>query len=267
MRIGVSSASLYPMLTEQAMELLGKNGIKNTEIFINSASELERAFVQKLAGIKNRYDMNVASIHPFSSVSEPFMIFTAYERRYKDALEEYKRYFEAMNMLGAEILVFHGDRVGSPFPEQMYFERFEGLKRLGESFGVTVAQENVKRCKSSDAEFIKRMKDNIPDVKFVLDVKQCVRSGVEPFALLDVMGENLAHVHLSDYTAQCDCLPVGKGVFDIQRLFCRLYELKFTGAVLLELYRDNYGDVSELIESNSRTTDICSLARRTDNRN
>lgn len=261
MRIGISSASLYPVLTEQSIELLGRSGIKNTEIFINSSSELERSFVLKLSEIKNRYGMNVASVHPFSSVAEPFMIFTEYERRYKDALEEYKRYFEAMNLLGADIFVFHGDRVNSAFPEPMYFERFAGLKQLGESFGVTVAQENVKRCKSSDSGFIKRMKAAIPDVRFVLDIKQCVRSEVEPFSLLDIMGENLAHVHLSDHTAECDCLPVGKGGFDVYKLFCRLSELNFSGAVLLELYRDNYGDVDELIESHRRTVEIYSLAQ------
>lgn len=261
MRIGISSACLYPMLTEQAIELLGESGIKNTEVFINSTSELEHGFLRKLAEIKNRYGMNVVSVHPFSSVTEPFMIFAEYERRYKDALEEYKRYFEAMNILGADILVFHGDRVKSRFPELMYFERFDGLKRLGESFGVTVAQENVKRCKSSDAGFIKRMKQALPDVKFVLDIKQCVRSEVDPFELLDIMGKNLAHVHLSDNSEDSDCLPVGKGDFDVYKLFCKLCELGFSGAVLLELYKESYNGTEDLIESHRRTVEQYSLAQ------
>ena len=36
MRIGISTASLYPMRTEEALLFLCKNGVKVTEIFFNS---------------------------------------------------------------------------------------------------------------------------------------------------------------------------------------------------------------------------------------
>lgn len=262
MRIGISSACLYPEQTESSLEILGKSGVKNTEVFINSACELKREFILKLAEIKNRYSMNILSMHPFSSGTEPFMIFTEYERRYADALEAYKRYFEAMNILGAKILVFHGDKKQSKFPEQAYFERFSGLKTLAEGFGVTVAQENVARCKSSDIGFVKRMREAIPDVGFVLDVKQCVRSGVSAFELLDTMGKNLAHVHLSDNIVGADCLPVGKGEFDFHKLFAALNELGYDKGAILELYRDNYGGVGDLLESHRKTVEIFNESRK-----
>lgn len=256
MRIGISSACLYPELTENSVEILGSSGIKNIEIFINSASELENSFVDRLCRIKNEYSMNVLSIHPYTSVHEPFMIFTDYERRYYDALESYKKYFEAMNKLGANFLVFHGDRKESPFSNEKYFERFLGLKRLAEQYGVTVAQENVARCKSSKIDFIKEMKKAIPDVSFVLDVKQTVRSNVDTFELLDIMGDNLKHIHLSDNNEECDCLPVGKGNFDVMKLFTRLKQMKYNGGVLLELYRDDYDGLDDLLNSHRNTLDI-----------
>jgi sugar phosphate isomerase/epimerase len=45
MNIGVSTASLYPKATEEALEIIGKNGVKTTEIFFNAESELKPSFV------------------------------------------------------------------------------------------------------------------------------------------------------------------------------------------------------------------------------
>ena len=39
MNIGVSTASFYPLETEEALEQLGKAGVKYTEIFFNALSE------------------------------------------------------------------------------------------------------------------------------------------------------------------------------------------------------------------------------------
>ena len=49
--IGVSTACLYPLETEKAFEYLAKNGIKNTEIFFNTDSELTPSFVSELKQI------------------------------------------------------------------------------------------------------------------------------------------------------------------------------------------------------------------------
>ena len=45
MKIGISTACLYPMLTEKSLEEVGKSGIKDAEIFFNSMGELEKDFV------------------------------------------------------------------------------------------------------------------------------------------------------------------------------------------------------------------------------
>lgn len=256
MNIGISTASLYPMLTETALEKLGAAGIMNTEIFINSPSELKKDFIRRLVDTKEKYGINVISVHPYTSVQEPFMIFTEYKRRYADALEAYKLFFNAMNMLGADIFVFHGDRKGSLFEDSLYAERFSGLKYLGEQFGITVAQENVSRCKSGSIKFCRYLKKNIPDISFVFDVKQSVRAGEDPFKMMDAMGENIKHVHLSDNDAEHDCLCVGKGTFDKNKLFKKLKAYSFSGGVLLELYRDNFNELEELWESDKITREI-----------
>ena len=41
-------------------------------------------------------------------------------------------------------------------------------------------------------------------------------------------------------------LPFGNGVFDFDDLFKRLKDVNFDGAMLIEVYSNNYGEISEL---------------------
>ena len=52
--------------------------------------------------------------------------------------------------------------------------------------GVTVCQENVNRFKSQHIAFCDRMRRALgDDFHMVLDIKQAVRAGEDPFAFLD----------------------------------------------------------------------------------
>lgn len=75
MNIGVSTASFYPLETEEALEQLGKAGVKYTEIFFNALSELKPAFIDILEDILDNYGIKVTSVHPTMSLAESFMIF------------------------------------------------------------------------------------------------------------------------------------------------------------------------------------------------
>lgn len=94
MNIGVSTSCFYPLETEASLESLGKAGIKHTEIFFNAMSELKQSFVDILLDIQKEYGISVASVHPTMSLAESFMIFSAYDRRYREAEEQYRRYSE-----------------------------------------------------------------------------------------------------------------------------------------------------------------------------
>ena len=77
MKLGVSTASYYPLETELALEQIGKSGIKTTEIFFNANCELEPSFTSELCHIKNKYGITVSSVHPTMSLAESFMLFSA----------------------------------------------------------------------------------------------------------------------------------------------------------------------------------------------
>ena len=108
MKAGVSTACLYPRLLEESVYDLAVNGINHIEIFVNTDSELKKTYVSNIADTLKRFEVSCRSLHPYTCAMEPMMFFSAYERRIADVLEYYKKYFNAMNILGAELFVFHG---------------------------------------------------------------------------------------------------------------------------------------------------------------
>ena len=248
MKTGASTSCLFPMLTEEALTALTGMGIQTVEVFLNSPSEKTLEFAQRLNKIAGVTGTQIVSVHPYSSEAEGVSFFSSYVRRFDDEAEEYRRYCEFCNRVGAQILVFHGARSFMPLEPDFYFERFVRLRDVARGFGVRLCQENVARCHSGTPKFIKSMVHAIPDVDFVLDVKQAVRAGVTPFEMLDAMGARLAHLHLSDHRCGCDCLALGEGEFDLVGLAQRLKTMAYDGAVLLELYSWNFSRQEQLAE-------------------
>lgn len=63
---------------------------------------------------------------------------------------------------------------------------------IGRAEGVTVCQENVNRFKSQHIAFCDRMRRALgDDFHMVLDIKQAVRAGEDPFAFLDTFQKEI----------------------------------------------------------------------------
>lgn len=248
MLTGISSACLYPMQTEDAVETICKlnEGI-SLELFVNSTSELSPKYIRNLKSMLDFYGAKIVSMHPFSSVAEPILFFSNYKRRFDDGMKLYTKYFKICEKLGADVFVFHGDYKLSPTSNEQYFDRYLTLRERAKEYGVILAQENVERCKSHSLDFIKNMKAQLKDdVNFVFDVKQAVRSNVNPTDMVDVMGNSIVHVHLSDNKDGYDCLPIGAGDFNFNQLFDKLKGYEFNRYVILELYRKNFDTLDDL---------------------
>lgn len=250
MNIGVSTASYYPLETEIAFEEIGKAGIKHSEIFFNAASELKPAFTDMLLNIKQKYEITVAAVHPTMSLAESFMIFSAYERRFYEALEQYSRYSERAATLGAKYIIMHGGKPNGILSDGEYCERYMRLKEATLKNGVTVLQENVVYHRSGDIEFLRSMKDILgDDAEFCLDIKQAVRCGCEPTELLNEFHQNIKHLHISDHTVASDCMLPLTGGFDFKGFFKQLSSLGYNGSCMIEVYRDAYKDYGEINHS------------------
>lgn len=247
---GISTACMYPMLTEDALRTVCGLDVDGVEIFVNSDCELEEAFVKDMRKTLDDTNTKCLSLHPYTCGIEPMMFFTYYERRYRDMLEYHKKYFNTMNILGAKVFVLHGNKPQNKFDDQTYFERYEGLYDLGKSFGITVTHENVERCTAGDLDFLIKMKKALGDKAcFTLDVKQAVRKGISPYDFVKALGSNIKHVHLSDHNETSDCTLVGKGNLDFDKFYGKLKKVGFDGSIVLELYRNGFDKPEDLGEN------------------
>ncbi len=248
LKTGVSTACLYPMPVEEALYELILGGVSQIEIFLNTHSELRKSFIMNLAELLKRFDISCSSLHPFTCEMEPLLFFSQYKRRTNDAIDYYKHYFAAMRALGASVFVMHGSKGYGD--NQLYFERFNMLSEIGSEFGITVAQENVSRCTSRSLDFLIEMKKQLGNrAKFVLDVKQAIRSGENPVAVLNALEESIVLVHMSDHGPYGDCLTIGSGSFRIKDFLKRLSLLSPDCTVILELYRSAFANVSDLLQN------------------
>lgn len=246
---GISTACMYPQPIETTLRLLVQEGVACTELFVNTCSEFSPSFVRKYRKILLGSDTKVAAVHPFTSVIEGLLLFSEYRRRFAEGLEFYKKYFSFAAEIGANYVVLHGCPQIPGVSEEVYWERYDRLHRQAISQGVHLAQENVVRYMSGDLEMLRRMREQIPDICFVLDIKQAVRCGYDPFEVLDVMGERIVHVHLSDHSPVSACLPPGSGIFPFKNLVDKLRNPNIDISLVLELYRSDFSDFQELMSS------------------
>lgn len=250
MKIGVSTASLYPLETELALEEIGKAGVGYTEIFFNSESELKTSFVDILLDIKENYDIDITAVHPTMSLAESFMIFSEYERRFKDSLQKFARYSEVAAELGAKYIILHGGKPNGITTDEEYCERFMALNRETRKNGITVLQENVVNYRSGDIEFLRSMRDILgKDAQFCFDIKQSIRSGYNPLDLINEFWDNIRHFHISDHSLASDCLLPLNGKFDFNAFFKILKEKHFDGTSVIEVYKNAYKDKTEIFDS------------------
>lgn len=252
MRIGASTACLYPMETEKALDTLIGSGFRIVEIFFNSFSELEPEFLERLRRRISESSCEVVSIHPFLSGIEPFLMFSNYERRFYDTVDFYEKFYKAAQFLGAKKLVLHGGTFPDRYKlsDEEYCRRFEILAERGERFGVETLHENVNKFRASSPEFISAMREIIPNrAKFTLDIKQAVRSGQNPLEILRAMGSGLKHIHINDNTNDSDCVLPLCGTFDYTEFFNECRKIGYDGDFIIEVYRTNFNNVQELSES------------------
>lgn len=250
MQIGVSSSCYYPMLTENALEIIGKSGIKTSEIFFNSEFEHSEEFVKKLKDIKDRYKINIAALHPALSFGESYYFFSEYMRRFDEYRRVYADYFKAANTLGAKYIIMHGARPAMKISEAEYCKRFLQISKDAKDSGVTLLQENVSGYISQSPDFLIRMRDYTNDeASFCLDIKQAIRAGSTVNDIKSAMNGKIKHIHISDSTPINDCMLPLNGSFDFNGFFSALNRDSYNGVCMIEVYSNAYKSTDEIAKS------------------
>ncbi len=259
-RAGISTACFYPETTERSLELTAAAGAVCTEIFVNADQEFSPRCFQAYGRFAKENGIDIVSIHPYTSGFETALFFSDYLRRLEDGLHLYSRFFELAASVGARYFVLHGAAIKAKLEDACIFERFGLLARQARSFGVTLLQENVARCKSRSPAYIRAMRAALgEEAAFVLDVKQAVRAGFSVGEMQEAMGEGIRHVHISDCDSERDCLPPGVGAADLPGFIASLRAGGYTGDLILELYKDSYTGLVQLYESYVYLTRLLSI--------
>ena len=253
MKLGASTANLYPMKTEDALDTLLSLGVKRFEVFLNTESEAEPRFARELRHHAEHGGAVIRSVHSYTSGYEPYMLFSEYIRRFEDALGHYERIFAAAAEMGASYAVMHGDRLNGILSVEQSAKRYERVCDLGRSHGVTLLQENVVRFRASDLSYISGLRRLLGEkANFVFDLKQCIRCGVRPEEVINAMGKGLRHAHISDYilgNSDATCLLPGKGEADYPALAAVMSNVGFDGDWIIELYRKNFDTPRQLVDA------------------
>ncbi len=251
MQAGISTASLFGRYTtEDALKTLAKNRVECAEIFLESYCEYTKKFGKKLKKVKG--DTLIHSIHTLTTQFEP-QLYSINERAQADSFMLLNNVLSCGKKIGAKYYTFHGGARYKRAPLVIDFDRVGAItqKIIEEcnKFGIKLAYENVHWSYYNYVGFFNELKKKTSGLKGTLDIKQARQSGVDYREFLKEMGADIATVHLSDVDKNGNmCLP-GKGQTDFYQMFSLLSDYNFDGALLLEVYKNDYSDLSELLES------------------
>lgn len=251
MQIGLSTASFYGRReTEESAAHLSDWPLDFVEVFLETFSEYRREFGETVRA--NLRDMPCRSVHVKGTQFEPDLFSTS-PRQVRDAMSLLEGAMAAAQVLGARYYVFHGPGVMhhdmKPLNIGHVRERIPQIIEICRRYGVEFLWENVSWCTMRTPEDVNSVREAFPQARFVLDLKQALRSGQDAFQVLHAMGDRLRHVHVMDWDESgALCLP-GEGIFDFARLRGELQDIGYNGGILLEPYAQQTVDEDRVRKS------------------
>ena len=251
MKTGISTASLFlRQETEQAFETIKGLGADCVEVFYNTYYEYRPEFSEKL----NANGIDVSSVHVNTHHIE-HSLFNPSRRVRGDAYYWLDQVMRSAQLLGCKAYSFHGRvinpvKTGNTDDIASVCDYLRGAVEFCARYGVNLCLENVAWCIYHKPKTFSYLKERIPQLLGVFDIKQARRSGYEYKEYIEDMKGAISHVHLSDVDKDGKmCLPTGKGVYNFKEILTRLKDAGFDGNVIIEVYKDDYSDISELKNS------------------
>jgi sugar phosphate isomerase/epimerase len=248
-KVGLSTASVYPLRTEAAFEYAAELGYDGVELMV--WAETVSQDIGAIAKLSRRYNMPVLSVHaPCLLISQ--RVWGA------NPIPKLTRSVQAAERLGAQTVVVH-----PPFRwQRRYAEGFsEQVADLESRSDVLVAVENMfpfraDRVFGSGDPSIERMRKRggRPGVgisafapsydpldgnhaHYTLDLSHTATAGTDALEMAERMGSGLVHLHLCDGNGAStdEHLVPGRGTQPTVEVCQMLAASDFTGHVVLEV--------------------------------
>jgi sugar phosphate isomerase/epimerase len=229
-KVGLSTASVYPEGTPVAFELAAKLGYDGVEVMVWTDPVSQDPYA--LQRLSQHYQVPILAIHA------PCLIIT--QRVWTtDPWTKLQKAQSAAEMLGAQTVVVH-----PPFRWQRdYARNFRlGVKRLAEETDVRFAVENMfplrvrgREVSAYQPSWDVAAGDLYRD--YTLDLSHTAVSNSDALAMLDAMGERVAHLHVADGTGltKDEHLVPGRGTQPCAEVLERVAGRGFDGHVIVEI--------------------------------
>ncbi len=264
-KVGLSTASVYPMKAEAAFEFAANLGYDGVELMVWGESVSQD--IDAVAKLSRRYRMPVLSVHaPCLLISQ--RVWGA------NPISKLDRSVRAAEKLGAQTVVVH-----PPFRwQRRYVEGFsEQVAELEASSDVLVAVENMFPFRA-DRFFPGQSKERMRrrgggpgagisafapsydpldgnHAHYTLDLSHSATAGTDALDMAERMGSGLVHLHLCDGTGlpADEHLTPGRGNQPVVEVCQMLATGEFAGHVVLEVSTSSARSVHEredmLVES------------------
>ena len=232
-KVGLSTASVYPEKTEAAFEYAANLGYDGVELMVWGESVSQD--IGAVAKLSRRYRMPVLSVHaPCLLISQ--RVWGA------NPIPKLDRSVRAAEKLGAQTVVVH-----PPFRwQRRYGDAFGDLvDELETTSGIEIAVENMFKVRPPGGSRNSRVSAFRPSIDptevgfrhYTLDLSHTAAARMDALALAERMGEGLSHVHLADGTGvpKDEHLVPGRGGQPCSDLLEKLVSNGFAGQIVLEV--------------------------------
>ena len=258
MQVGISTASLFNRkTTEDALEFLSKNKVPCAEVFLESYCEYPKEFGTLLSKVKG--DINVHSVHVLTTQFEP-QLYSINQRAQDDSFKLLEMAMSSAKEFNAKYYTFHGGARFKKTPFTINYDRVGEITQrvidCAKKYNIALAYENVHWGYYNYIGFFSEIKKRTEGLKATLDVKQARQSGISYADFIDEMKSDIVTVHLSDVDESGKMRLPLKGITDFKEMFLRLNDVGFNGAMLIEAYTSDYGELSELLETRDNLEDL-----------
>ncbi|MGN1373336.1 MAG: sugar phosphate isomerase/epimerase family protein [Candidatus Coproplasma sp.] len=250
MKIGISTATLFPQLpSEEAAQQIKQLGASVAEIFFSSFYEYRPEFSKALAPLIEGLEVNSVHSMPLNFEGN---LFNSSRRVRGDGYYWLDQLARSAQLLKCKNYTFHGfARVGGGKGEDLGLvgEMIAQAYNFVAGYGVNLCLENTAHYAYNRPGFFKAVREKCPSIYGVFDIKQARRSCYPYEMYLKEMAGAIAYVHITDIDSNGKlCLP-GEGITNFEQLFRLFKDCGFNGNVLIENYRSDFDDISQLKKS------------------
>ena len=243
MKIGISTSTFFnTVASEGTFDLLRNMRVETSEVCLNTFSEYEKAFVDKLASLRNGVD--VTAVSPLSTQFEP-QLFSPNIRVRADAELLFRKVCYACFAFGARFYTFRGqpNLTGKKeFDYTRIAQRYAQLADIAAGYGVSLSLKNMSWSYAATPTYFRQLLDVCPRLFATFDLHHAETAGYDIREFLDaVPPQRVSLIEVADFVKDNWCLP-GRGKYKFDKLFYDLDKRKITAPVLLAARSDCYTD-------------------------